>query len=161
MNRGNMDDDGAVDVVETTAEEDNVGKTNGHDDHPSQNGNTIHNNTNEDEGEIAPDEDDMPPRRNNNDTATNNSNNDTFDDSTMALRPLFFGNLVPNYSTDQITKLFEHPEEFRNVLPNDISPIPIDRIDIKRGYCFVFFKDATSVQEKQRIESFCMTINGM
>ena len=110
------------------------------------------------------------------------------DNSNMALRPLFFGNLLPNYSTEQITNLFEHPERFMDSLPppppvamtqsssntttdetttttttttTTHSPIPVDRIDMKRGYCFVFLKDATDLAEKLRIEAFCQAINGM
>ena len=107
-------------------------------------------------------------------------------DNSMALRPLFFGNLLPNYSTEQITNLFEHPERFMDSLPpppvamtqsssntttdettttttttTTHSPIPVDRIDMKRGYCFVFLKDATDLAEKLRIEAFCQAINGM
>ena len=138
----------------------------------------------DDEGEIEADDDmrtardEMPQQQrhdtHHNDTTTTSTSTDhhhhhhnghAFDadnEASMALRPLFFGNLLLNYSTDQITNLFEHPERIDTLPQNDVyHPIPIDRIDIKRGYCFVFFKDATSLQEKQRIESFCMMINGM
>ena len=122
---------------------------------PSQNGMT-----HDDEGEIALDENEVSQRE------MRENHNHHSSSSTMALRPLFFGNLLLDYSTDEITNLFEHPERIA-ALSNHINtneaaqPIYIDRIDIKRGYCFVFLKDATSLQEKQRIESFCMTINGM
>jgi hypothetical protein len=172
MNRDNEDDYGVIDLA---AAEDKAPEnaTNGYPssvdvpssaahrgrprDHHSQDDYHQYTSTNEDDGEVVPD-DEMQRQHD----ATNNNNNDTFDGSTMALRPLFFGNLLLNYSTDQIKNLFEHPDRI-DTLPNhnELSPIPIDRIDIKRGYCFVFFKDATSIQEKQRIESFCMTINGM
>jgi hypothetical protein len=82
-----------------------------------------------------------------------------------ALRPLFFGNLLQNYSTDQIINIFENPLAIDSLRehPNADSfrPIPVDRIDIKRGYCFVFLKDATTQEDKERIETFAMAINGM
>lgn len=33
--------------------------------------------------------------------------------------------------------------------------------DIKRGFCFVFFKDAPNMEEKRRTEDFVDEINGM
>jgi hypothetical protein len=192
-----MNRDDVVDLVATEGEEkmndgyktndynDNDDNYQHHHDRPPVSRNGNHHNTHEDEGEINPHDEEMRrrgddvnvnssshPNGSMGDNNNNNSNshyNDTHDGSAtnMALRPLFIGNLLPNYSTDQIRKLFEHPEEFQDVLPrntNDEPPpvsIPVDRIDIKRGYCFVFFKDATSLQEKQRIESFCMSISGM
>lgn len=40
-------------------------------------------------------------------------------------------------------------------------PIAVDRVDIKRGYCFVFLKDVTSQAEKERIENYVADIGGM
>ena len=40
-------------------------------------------------------------------------------------------------------------------------PIALDRVDIKRGYCFVFLRDVTSMAEKERIENYVSDINGM
>jgi hypothetical protein len=37
----------------------------------------------------------------------------------------------------------------------------VDRIDIKRGFCFVFLKDAASQEEKDQIEAFVAAIQGM
>ena len=116
---------------------------------PSQNGMT-----HDDEGEIALDENEVSQRE------MRENHNHHSSSSTMALRPLFFGNLLLDYSTDEITNLFEHPERIA-ALSNHINTNEAQPIYIKRGYCFVFLKDATSLQEKQRIESFCMTINGM
>jgi hypothetical protein len=76
-----------------------------------------------------------------------------------ALRPVFLGNLISNYSTDQVTRMFEHPAELR--MAGDYKPVPVDRIDVKRGYCFVFLKDAESQKDKERIEDFIRAINGM
>jgi hypothetical protein len=83
----------------------------------------------------------------------------------LALRPLFFGNLTTNYSTDQITQIFENPLSFESLRNHADSAtfrsIPVDRIDVKRGYCFVFLKDATSAEDKERIEAFATAIHGM
>jgi hypothetical protein len=83
----------------------------------------------------------------------------------MALRPLFFGNLTSNYSTDQITQVFENPLSFESLRNHadaaTFLPIPVDRIDVKRGYCFVFLKDAESAADKERIEAFATAIHGM
>lgn len=174
MNRDHEDNYGVVDLVATEEQAQENGM-NGYPasvsvpennrersrNHHTQNDYHSYTNTNDDDGEVVPD-DEMQRRHDASNNYNNNNNSDTFDNSAMALRPLFFGNLLLNYSTDQIKNLFEHPESI-DTLPNhtELRPIPIDRIDIKRGYCFVFFKDATSIQEKERIESFCMTINGM
>lgn len=40
-------------------------------------------------------------------------------------------------------------------------PIALDRVDMKRGYCFVFLRDVTSMAEKERIENYVSDINGM
>jgi arginine/serine-rich splicing factor 4/5/6 len=73
------------------------------------------------------------------------------------MRPVFLGNLIPNYSTDRVTQLFENPRDLRL----DYDTVPVDRIDVKRGYCFVFLKDAKSEADKMRIEKFVGEISGM
>lgn len=40
-------------------------------------------------------------------------------------------------------------------------PIALDRVDMKRGYCFVFLKDVSSMAEKERIENYVADISGM
>lgn len=77
-----------------------------------------------------------------------------------AIRPVFLGNLIPNYSTDQVTNMFERPSQLRG-LPREFKSIPVDRIDVKRGYCFVFLKDAETQADKEQIEAFVVAINGM
>jgi arginine/serine-rich splicing factor 4/5/6 len=66
---------------------------------------------------------------------------------------------MPNYSTAQVTAMFERPSNLN--LRKDYGPIPVDRIDVKRGYCFVFLQDAKSQEDKTRIEEFVNEINGM
>jgi hypothetical protein len=83
-----------------------------------------------------------------------NSNNDS-----EALPPVFLGNLLQSYSADAVTELFERP-----IQPSEKTnyySIPVDRIDIKRGYAFVFLKDARGPEDKLNVEGFVMDINGM
>merc|ERR1719329_1764512 len=40
-------------------------------------------------------------------------------------------------------------------------PYAIDRVDMKRGYCFVFLKDPDTQAEKDRCENYVAEINGM
>lgn len=75
----------------------------------------------------------------------------------LALRPIFLGNLMPNYTAEHVSEAFEHPERFNM----DQQAVFVDRVDIKRGYCFVFLKDAKSQEDKKRIEEFVVAINGM
>jgi hypothetical protein len=78
-----------------------------------------------------------------------------------ALRPVFLGNLVPNYSTDEVTTLFERPMLPAAAAEGAYRSIPVDRIDLKRGYCFVFLKDAATQADKEQAERFVSDINGM
>jgi hypothetical protein len=77
-----------------------------------------------------------------------------------ALRPVFLGNLSNTYAAEEVTAIFEGPQQ---PLTGDIvySPIPVDRIDLKRGYCFVFLKDAVTQQDKEQAELFVTNLNGM
>lgn len=75
-----------------------------------------------------------------------------------ALRPVFLGNLSYSFTSTDIIDIFERP-----IRPSgtDYKPIPVDRIDIKRGYCFVFLKDAQTEEDKANAERFISDINGM
>lgn len=77
-----------------------------------------------------------------------------------ALRPVFLGNLSNTYAAEEVTAIFERPQQ---PVGADIvySPIPVDRIDLKRGYCFVFLKDAVTQQDKEQAELFVAALNGM
>ena len=59
----------------------------------------------------------------------------------------------------------EQPKDASFQVPNNegepYDPIPVERVDLKRGYCFVFLQDVTSEEDKRRIESFVSIINGM
>ena len=78
-----------------------------------------------------------------------------------ALRPVFLGNLMPNFSAEQVTELFTRPIAPPGTAPGTFKPIPVDRVDMKRGYCFVFLKDAATQDDKERAERFVSEINGM
>jgi len=76
-----------------------------------------------------------------------------------AMRPVFLGNLMPNFTAEDVSAAFEDPVGVLKLA--DHEPVSVDRVDIKRGYCFVFLKDATSQADKKRIEAFVSAINGM
>jgi hypothetical protein len=78
-----------------------------------------------------------------------------------AIRPVFLGNLRPEYSSDKIHELFSRPLTPPGATDGTYQPIAIDRIDVKRGFCFVFLKDASSQEEKDQVEKFVAAINGM
>ena len=93
------------------------------------------------------------------DNGGGSNNNNSYEMSSEAMPPVFLGNLLHTYSADAVTDLFERP-----IQPSEKTnyyPIPVDRIDIKRGYCFVFLKDARSPADKENVEGFVMDINGM
>ena len=81
------------------------------------------------------------------------------EDENLGLRPVFFGNLVPNFSVDDLRAVFEKPVQPKPDTPYE--PIPVDRVDQKRGYCFIFLKDATSQADKERVQKFVSDLNGM
>ncbi len=86
-----------------------------------------------------------------------------------ALRPVFLGNLSNTYTAEDVTAIFEGPQQppagkeggENGSQTRVYSPIPVDRIDLKRGYCFVFLKDAVTQQDKEQAELFVAALNGM
>jgi arginine/serine-rich splicing factor 4/5/6 len=82
-----------------------------------------------------------------------------------ALRPVFLGNLSNTYTAEDVTAIFEGPQQppagKEDSQTRVYSPIPVDRIDLKRGYCFVFLKDAVTQQDKEQAELFVAALNGM
>ena len=71
------------------------------------------------------------------------------------MRPVFLGNLDFNVRAEDIEDVFARP-----VL--DVGhPIPVDRVDLKRGFGFVFLEDAKSQEDKDRIERYVRDISGM
>ena len=92
--------------------------------------------------------------RGNHRSSNNNDTNDAVIGS-AALRPVFLGNLIPVYTPETVCAVFERP-----TIPN-AEPVFVDRVDVKRGYCFVFLKDARNESDKRQIEEFVSKINGM
>jgi hypothetical protein len=75
-----------------------------------------------------------------------------------ALRPVFLGNLKNDYTAEQMIEIFERPIQPANA---SFNAIPVDRVDLKRGYCFIFLKDAITQEDKEHAERFVSDINGM
>ena len=76
--------------------------------------------------------------------------------SSNANRPVFLGNLSHSVVMSDVEKIFTDP-----ITDDGTAPIPVDRVDLKRGFCFVFLKDAENQDEKDRTESYVSRINGM
>ena len=72
----------------------------------------------------------------------------------LAIRSVFFGNLRPDCETDDILDIFRRP-----LLPG-YEAVNVQRIDLKKGFCFVFFKDAKNPDERERTERYVMELNG-
>lgn len=78
-----------------------------------------------------------------------------------AMRPVFLGNLKPNYTAESVEEIFSRPISPPSTEEGSFTPIPVDRVDTKRGYCFVFLKDAATQADKDMTERFVAVINGM
>jgi hypothetical protein len=78
-----------------------------------------------------------------------------------AMRPIFLGNLKPNYLADDIKAIFHTPLVPPGSEPGSFTPITVDRLDQKRGYCFVFLKDAVTAADKDNAERYVAAITGM
>jgi TolA-binding protein len=78
-----------------------------------------------------------------------------------ALRPVFLGNLKNDYASADVSEIFTRPIAPPGTPAGTYSPIPVDRVDLKKGYCFVFLKDAVSQKAKEQAEHFVAEINGM
>jgi hypothetical protein len=78
-----------------------------------------------------------------------------------AIRPVFLGNLKTDCPAEDIAEIFSRPIAPPGTPPGTFTPIPIDRVDTKRGYCFVFLKDAATQADKEMTERFVSAINGM
>jgi arginine/serine-rich splicing factor 4/5/6 len=91
------------------------------------------------------------------------TNGEDYASDTMgtAIRPVFLGNLKPGYTADDIMAMFHNPLTPPGSEPGTFRPIPIDRLDQKRGYCFVFLKDAVVQEDKENAQRFVAAISGM
>jgi hypothetical protein len=70
------------------------------------------------------------------------------------VRPVFLGNLEYGATADEIEDIFMRPAL-------DMPPMAVERVDLKRGFCFVFLKDLHSDEERERVERYVEGINGM
>jgi hypothetical protein len=83
------------------------------------------------------------------------SNNDS---GPYALRPVFLGNLTPGFEPNAAIDLFERPIQPNN---QEFAPMPVERIDLKRGYCFVFLNDVATRAQLAQTEAFVALLHGM
>lgn len=86
---------------------------------------------------------------------------DSSEVGSAAMRPIFLGNLKPNFHADDIKAIFQKPILPPGAEEGSFLPITVDRLDMKRGYCFVFLKDAITAADKDNAERFVAAINGM
>ena len=70
------------------------------------------------------------------------------------IRPIFLGNLDMNVTAEDISDLFTRPAL-------NASPMSVERVDLKRGFAFVFMNDAQTQEDKDRIEQYVDGIQGM
>ena len=70
------------------------------------------------------------------------------------IRPIFLGNLDMGVTAEDISDLFTRPAL-------NFPAMPVERVDLKRGYAFVFLCDARSQEEKDRVEQYVDGIQGM
>jgi len=79
----------------------------------------------------------------------------------LYLRPIFLGNLSHSCLATDVEKIFTSPAGGSGDAGEVQPPVPVDRVDMKRGYGFVFLKDAVSQAEKDRAERYVQDISGM
>ena len=65
------------------------------------------------------------------------------------------GNLDYGCTVEDLEDVFVRP------LRGGMDPMPVDRVDLKRGYAFVFFQEARSQNDKERLERYVDDLNGM
>jgi hypothetical protein len=95
------------------------------------------------------------------DSSYGDKNSENALSGSAAIRPVFLGNLNPTYHADDIMAIFHRPIVPPGTAPGKFKPIPVDRLDQKRGYCFVFLKDAIVQEDKDNAEQFVEAISGM
>lgn len=78
-----------------------------------------------------------------------------------AIRPIFLGNLSGVFEAEKVSEVFTKPIIPSGMDEGSFKPFPVDRIDVKRGFCFVFLKDAATQADKDDAERFVSAINGM
>lgn len=82
----------------------------------------------------------------------------------IVLRPVFLGNLSHTCTPLDLNLLFERPivpVPFPDESGDPKDPFPVDRVDLKRGFCFIFLKDVKAQADKDRIERYISEVHGM
>jgi len=69
-------------------------------------------------------------------------------------RPIFLGNLDLHVTAEEISDIFTRPAL-------DVPPMPVERVDLKRGFAFVFLKDAKTQEDKERVQRYIDGIQGL
>jgi RNA recognition motif-containing protein len=85
----------------------------------------------------------------------NGNGNDSALIGSAHIRPIFMGNLDYNITVEDLEDLFTRPTRGFDPMP------PVDRVDLKRGFAFVFFQEARQQSDKERLERYVEEINGM
>ena len=70
------------------------------------------------------------------------------------IRPIFLGNLDINVTAEEISDLFTRPAM-------NMPPFDVERVDLKRGFAFVFLADAKCEEDKDRIRRYVDGLQGM
>lgn len=70
------------------------------------------------------------------------------------IRPIFLGNLDIRVTAEEISDIFTRPAL-------DVPPMPVERVDLKRGFAFVFLKDAKTQEDKERVQRYIDGIQGL
>eukprot|EP00534_Pseudo-nitzschia_fraudulenta_P011779 CAMPEP_0201216562 /NCGR_PEP_ID=MMETSP0851-20130426/189581_1 /ASSEMBLY_ACC=CAM_ASM_000631 /TAXON_ID=183588 /ORGANISM="Pseudo-nitzschia fraudulenta, Strain WWA7" /LENGTH=495 /DNA_ID=CAMNT_0047506145 /DNA_START=632 /DNA_END=2121 /DNA_ORIENTATION=+ len=113
----------------------------------------------------APNADGAATNEKNDDDDGNGKAEGTTDNENMvgsaAMRPIFLGNLKPNYQAEDVIAIFHNPLDPPGSEPGAFKPIAVERLDQKRGYCFVFLKDAVTAEDKDNAERYVAAISGM
>lgn len=77
---------------------------------------------------------------------------------------VFLGNLDYGATTTDVEAIFGQPLQVPGV---DLSQLPVggirvERVDLKRGYCFVYLKQCwTSVEQRDLVYNYAQRISGM
>jgi len=109
---------------------------------------------------------------NNTNSFTSPPNNQNNDGLGSGIRPIFMGNLSHSALSSDVEHMFRNPvsrgssygtngEEKEEGMASEIAPFDLDRVDMKRGYCFVFMQEPKTIEEKNRLEAYVGEINGM
>ena len=76
-----------------------------------------------------------------------------------AIPSMFLGNLDYGTNVSDIRNIFERP------LPgigDGMAPMEVEKVDLKRGFCFVYLKqNFKSLEERNAVYTYAERVNGM